>query len=177
GPELKAVGAGSPGPGGAPSRLHGTRGRYLGRPAVRIMSVSSRSSRVATRTVPPLSSFRGASMRSTLAVALALALLTTPALAHGGQYKGPSHAGGASRAAAGQAAPPPTPGGATAPGPGAPASGAAPTGPVSGGGRGKGNGNNATGGPVIDESTNYEIWEFWWENNKDQYLNLKNRLT
>jgi HEAT repeat protein len=116
-------------------------------------------------------------MRSTLTVALTLALLTTPALAHGGQYKGPSDAGGGSSAGGGQAAPPTNPGGAAAPGPGAPASGAAPTGPTSPGGRGKGNGQNSTGGPVIDDSTNYEIWEFWWENNKDQYLNLKNRLT
>jgi len=109
-----------------------------------------------------------------VAAALVLALLSAPALAHGGQYKGPSDAGGPSGSGGGAAAPPTNPGGAAAPGPGAPSAGAPSTGPgPSGGGR-----QHAapSTGPAIDISESYEIWEFWWENNKDQYLDLKSRL-
>jgi HEAT repeat protein len=113
-------------------------------------------------------------MRHIAAASLVLALLSAPADAHGGQYKGPSDAGGPSGAGGGAAAPPTNPGGAAAPGPGAPAAGAPTTGPGPTGG-GRQHAAPSTG-PAIDISESYEIWEFWWENNKDQYLDLKSRL-
>jgi len=111
-------------------------------------------------------------MRQALVATLILAL-SAPVLAHGGQYKGPSDAGGPSSGSGGNAAPPTNPAGAAAPGPGA-ASGGGGTGPAGGGAgtRGAGRATVKTGGGPTD-MTNYEAWEFWWEANKDQYLNLK----
>src|SRR5262245_52656981 len=114
-------------------------------------------------------------MRHVAAAALIFALLSGPALAHGGQCKGPSDAGGPSGAGGGAAAPPTNPGGAAAPGPGAPSAGAPSTGPTASG-AGRNRNTQASTGPVIEMSDSYEIWEFWWENNKDQYLDLKSRL-
>jgi HEAT repeat protein len=113
-------------------------------------------------------------MRHVAIASLVLALLSAPAAAHGGQYKGPSDAGGPSGAGGGAAAPPTNPGGAAAPGPGAPSAGAPSTGPGPTGG-GRQHAAPSTG-PAIDITESYEIWEFWWENNKDQYLDLKSRL-
>jgi HEAT repeat protein len=117
-------------------------------------------------------------MRHMIVALLLTTLVTAPAYAHGGQYKGPSDAGGPSQSGGGQSAPPTNPGGAAAPGPGAPASGGPATGAGTGGGsqRGKSKRSSKTGGGALELSVGYEIWEFWWENNKDQYLNLKNRL-
>ncbi len=114
-------------------------------------------------------------MRRIVTMALFLALICGPALGHGGQYKGPGDAGGPAGGSGGNAGPPTNPAGAGSPGPGAPSSGGASGGPVtSGGGRG---GNKPTTGPeVLEADGGYERWEFWWENNKDQFLNLKNRL-
>ncbi len=113
-------------------------------------------------------------MRRSITVALVLLLAGAPAFPHGGQYKGPADAGGPSGHGGGAAAPPTNPGGAAAPGPGAPSSAGAGTGAQSGGG---GRGKHApTTGAMPELTEGYEIWEFWWENNKDQYLNLKNRL-
>ncbi|RKY21928.1 MAG: hypothetical protein DRQ55_02570 [Planctomycetota bacterium] len=113
---------------------------------------------------------------------LAIALTATPLLAHGGQYKGPSDAGSAGSQQGGTVAPPTNPGGAASPGPGAASSGAASTGGartstgrVARGGSGR-KGATTSAGASIDEK-GFEIWEFWWENNKDRYLNLKDRLT
>ena len=115
-------------------------------------------------------------MRYALASLLLLAFIATPAFAHGGQYKGPGDGGAASSAGGGNAAPPTNPGGAAAAGPGAPSSGAASSGPTSGGAtRGQGNRQATTGGGT-EIFAGYEIWEYWWENNKDAYLDLKNRL-
>jgi HEAT repeat protein len=112
---------------------------------------------------------------------LALALMATPLLAHGGQYKGPSDAGNAGSQQGGTVAPPTNPGGAAAPGPGAATSGAASTGGartstgrVARGGSGRKGATTSAGADVNDKG--FEIWEFWWENNKDRYLNLKDRL-
>jgi HEAT repeat protein len=33
-----------------------------------------------------------------------------------------------------------------------------------------------TSGDTIDFGSSYETWEFWWDNNKDAYLRLKDRL-
>ncbi|MCB9899147.1 MAG: HEAT repeat domain-containing protein [Planctomycetes bacterium] len=120
-------------------------------------------------------------MRNVLTTLLVLALVTGPALAHGGQYKGPSDAGSASGNSGGTVAPPTNPGGAAAPGPGAAASGGATSAPTrSGSGRTARGGSNrgavTSGGDLSEASKGYEIWEFWWENNKDRFLNLKDRL-
>ncbi|MHC4821213.1 MAG: HEAT repeat domain-containing protein, partial [Planctomycetota bacterium] len=117
-------------------------------------------------------------MRHAIIASLLIALVTAPAYAHGGQYKGPSDAGGPSQAGGGHSAPPTNPAGAAAPGPGAPASGGPSTGAGTGGGtqRGQSKRKSTTGGGQLELAVGYEIWEFWWENNKDQYLNLKNRL-
>lgn len=117
-------------------------------------------------------------MRTAIAASLLLLLIAAPAYAHGGQYKGPSDAGGPSSAGGGNSAPPTNPAGAAAPGPGAPSSGGAVSGAGTGGGaqRGQSKRGSVTGGGQMDFGVGYEIWEFWWENNKDQYLNLKNRL-
>ena len=111
---------------------------------------------------------------------LVLALTATPLMAHGGQYKGPSDAGSSGGQQGGTVAPPTNPGGAAAPGPGAAISGAASTvasrtsgGRVARGGSGRRTVTTSAGADLED---NFDIWEFWWENNKDRYLNLKDRL-
>jgi len=91
--------------------------------------------------------------------------------AHGGQYRGPGDTvppggggggGGGAGPAAGPAGPStPGPGGPTAPGPAAPGPGGAPgAAPVTAGGGG-------ASGPDLT------VWSFWWEFNKEPYLNLK----
>jgi HEAT repeat protein len=113
-------------------------------------------------------------MRHVAAAALIHALLSGPALAHGGQYKGPSDAGGPSGHSGGTAGPPANPGGGVVPGAGTPSAGA----PVAGPGPTGGGQSHAAAvtGSAVDFTESYEIWEFWWENNKDQYLSLKSRL-
>jgi HEAT repeat protein len=118
-------------------------------------------------------------MRNLILASLLIGLCSLPALAHGGQYKGPSDAGGPSGGSGANSAPPTNPGGAAAPGPGAPASGGSSTGATTAGGTTRGSSGRkgaTTGGSNIDFDTSYETWEFWWENNKDAFLNLKDRL-
>ena len=119
-------------------------------------------------------------MRNLVASAFILALCAVPAWSHGGQYKGPSDAAGPNASSGGAVAPPTNPGGAAAPGPGAPSSGGATvTGAGTGSGqvRGKSARKATTGGGQIELGRGYDVWEFWWENNKDAFLNLKGRLT
>jgi HEAT repeat protein len=115
-------------------------------------------------------------MRHVVIAALFLALIGSPAFGHGGQYKGPGDAGGPAGGSGGNAGPPTNPAGAGSPGPGAPTSGGPSTGPVTGGGGGRAAKAPTTGAGIVEDDGGYERWEFWWENNKDQYLNLKNRL-
>jgi HEAT repeat protein len=117
-------------------------------------------------------------MRHVISAALILGLFAVPVWAHGGQYKGPSDAGGPAASGGANSAPPTNPGGAAAPGPGAPATAAGATAASTGGQsqRGKSKRGATTGGGQLDFGAGFEIWEFWWENNKDQYLNLKERL-
>ncbi len=118
-------------------------------------------------------------MRKILLSAALVALCASPAFSHGGQFKGSGDAGAGGAGNSGVAAPPTNPGGAAAPGPGAPASGGAGL-PGSGTGgravRGQSGRKATTGGAQQDFGPNYEAWEFWWENNKDRYLGLKERL-
>lgn len=121
-------------------------------------------------------------MRIFLSAILATALVATPVFAHGGQYKGPADAGSGSGQSGGTVAPPTNPGGAAAPGPGAAASGGASsgatrtgTGRVARGGSGRRGATTSAG--ATEDTKGFEIWEFWWENNKDRFLNLKGRLS
>jgi len=117
-------------------------------------------------------------MHRALTTILVLALAALPLAAHGGQYKGPSDAGGASGGGGGSSGAPTNPGGAAAPGPGAPAASGPPSATGGRGGRtGRGRRERATTGTSqIEIVKGFEIWEFWWENNKDAFLNLKERL-
>src|SRR5262245_17151501 len=98
----------------------------------------------------------------------------------GGQYDGPSdttppNTGG------GDTTPPGNPGGPSTPGPGSPSTGG-PRGPATGGpgapATGGGGGIRGGSGGVTKRgaSEGYERWEFWWEHNKDPFLQLKARL-
>lgn len=102
------------------------------------------------------------------------------ALGHGGQYRGPGDTVPPNLGGPGDSTPPSNSGGPTTPGPQGPsaagprgpATPSAPSGPA--GPRG-----SRTGGMAkkrFSGGMGFERWEFWWENNKDAYLNLKNRL-
>ncbi|MEO0651717.1 MAG: HEAT repeat domain-containing protein, partial [Planctomycetota bacterium] len=93
--------------------------------------------------------------------------------AHGGTYRGPGDTvppggggGGGGGGPAGGA-----PGGPVTGGPGGPTTGgpAVPAGGPTGGAAG--NGGAVTGGPQL--GTDLEYWSFWWEFNKDPFLNLQ----
>ena len=117
------------------------------------------------------------SLLRALAVTATVATLALPASSHGGQYVAPGDGGAGSASGGGSSAPPTNPGGAAAPGPGAPSSGAGSTGPTSGGGgRGDSRRPTTTGSGQQEFTESYEVWEYWWANNKDAYLDLKNRL-
>ena len=97
-------------------------------------------------------------------------------LGHGGTYRGPGdtvppNAGNPNPGTPGPTAPgPSTPGpsvpGPTTPGPSAPGAG---PGPSTGGG-GPRTGGGIDLGPPLDK------WQFWWEFNRDPFLNLKERI-
>jgi len=114
-------------------------------------------------------------MRHAVNTALFLILLGGPALGHGGQYKGPGDAGSPAGGSGSTAGAPSDPAGAGSPGTGAPTSNG--SSPGTGGGHVRSGGNDpATGTGLVDADGGHERWEFWWENNKDQYLDLRNRL-
>lgn len=119
-------------------------------------------------------------MHRMLSTLLVIALFASPLMAHGGQYKGPSDAGNAGSQNGGTVAPPTNPGGAAAPGPGASSGGATSGASRTTGGRsargGSGRKTATTAGGTDTEDKGFDIWEFWWENNKDRFLNLKDRL-
>jgi HEAT repeat protein len=111
------------------------------------------------------------------AFALLLPLLCPAAFPHGGQYKGPNDAGGPAGGAGGAAGAPGAPSGAGVPGPGVPTSpGSTPGTGASGLGVGRPGGRPVTSGGYEPDG-GYERWEFWWEQNKDQYLDLRNRIS
>jgi HEAT repeat protein len=115
-------------------------------------------------------------MRHALLVVLSSVCLLAPIHAHGGQYKGPGDAGTPAAGNGGSAGPPTNPRGGLAPGVGAPGTAnggttASTGGPRSGTPRGP---NSSTVQPAYTDS--YENWEFWWEANKDSFLDLKSHL-
>ena len=120
-------------------------------------------------------------MLSGLVVA-ALAGLPSTGLAHGGQYRGPGDVvppnpgGGGART--------PGPSGPTTPGPSGPTT-PGPSGPSTPGPAGPTTGGPATpAGPAAgpktprggDTGPDLTKWQFWWEFNKDPYLNLKDSV-
>jgi len=115
-------------------------------------------------------------MRRTGMVVLSVACLLAPLHAHGGQYKGPNDGGGGTTSTGGNGTPPTSPGGGPRVGPGTPTStpGIGPN-TTGKGGRDEQGGTRAITG-VGDEGTAWESWEFWWEANKDSFLDLKHRL-
>jgi HEAT repeat protein len=113
-------------------------------------------------------------------VALALGVCSAAASAHGGQYKGPSDTVPPGLGGGGDTTPPGNPGGPGTPGPGAPTTGG-PRGPATGGpptapGGGGGIRGGIGGATKRNSSEGFERWEFWWEHNKDPFLQLKARL-
>jgi HEAT repeat protein len=119
------------------------------------------------------------------ALAVMLALASAECLwAHGGQYRGPTdivppNLGGDNDSVT----PPGNPGGPSTPGPGTtgggtrgPSTGTGPTAPggsVGGAGRPTTRGGAYARGARVD---GYDRWEFWWEHNKEPFLDLKARL-
>jgi HEAT repeat protein len=111
-------------------------------------------------------------------------LFGASAWAHGGNYKGPTDTVPPNLGGGGDTTPPGNPGGPGTPGPGAPTTGGAkgpttggaPTGPTGTGGGGM---RPTTGGGLGGRRAGgegFERWEFWWEHNKDPFLDLKARL-
>lgn len=119
---------------------------------------------------------------SGLTVATFAAMLPETALAHGGQYRGPGDVVPPGPGGGGQTGRPsgPTTGGPAGPttgGPAGPATGG-PAGPSTGGPAGPGGGRSGpvTGGrgaPIGDDLTR---WSFWWEFNKDPFINLRDAV-
>ncbi len=117
---------------------------------------------------------------SGLACAGLLFALPDTAYAHGGQYRGPGdvvppNPGGGGGSAPGPRGPgTPGPSGPTTPGPSAPGT-PGPAGPATGGPAAPGAGpvTGGRGAPIGDDLTK---WQFWWEFNKDPYINLKESI-
>jgi len=98
---------------------------------------------------------------------------------HGGQYRGPGDTVPPNLGGPGDTTPPSNPGGPATPGPAGPST-AGPKGPGTAGPGTLGPRGSTTGGlgrkrTVAGEG--YERWEFWWEQNKESFLNLRNRLS
>jgi len=121
-------------------------------------------------------------LKSGLAAGLVM-LFGASAWAHGGNYKGPTDTVPPNLGGGGDTTPPGNPGGPGTPGPGAPTTGGA-KGPTTGGaptgptGAGSGGMRPTTGGLGGRRAggEGFERWEFWWEHNKDPFLDLKARL-
>ncbi len=124
---------------------------------------------------------------ASLLTSAAICVVSPHALAHGGTYRGPGDVqgppdpggpttgggGGGTTTGGGGGGPitggggPQTPGG----GPGGP-----PGGPAGGGG---GRGGSTGGGGNIKKHApgeGFESWQFWWEYNKDRFVNVRERL-
>lgn len=117
---------------------------------------------------------------SLVCAGLACALPET-ALAHGGQYRGPGdvvppNPGGGGGRTPGPAGPStPGPGGPATPGPAGPST-PGPAGPGTGGPAGPGPAAGPTTGGGIQLEDDLTRWEFWWEFNKDPFINLRQAI-
>lgn len=118
---------------------------------------------------------------STVAACGLLLVLPETAFAHGGQYRGPGDvvppsAGGGGRSPGPRGPSTPGPSGPTTPGPSGPST-PGPSGPVSAGPTAPtGPTGPTTGarGATLDVDLNK--WQFWWEFNKDPFINLKEAI-
>jgi len=100
--------------------------------------------------------------------------LQGPTYAHGGQYRGPGDTvppGGSGSGGGGGAGPTTGPAGPSTPGPAGPSTPA----PGAPGSPGQGPGRPTTG-PAGDTGPDLTQWSFWWEFNKEPYLNLKSKI-
>src|SRR5262245_25296517 len=117
-----------------------------------------------------------------LACAGLLLAIAQPVQAHGGQYRGPGDVvppnpgGGGGRTPGPTGPTTPGPSGPTTPGPTGPST-PGPSGPVTGGPAAPG---APAAGPKTqrgaDTGPDLPRWQFWWEFNKDPYLNLKEMI-
>ncbi|MEZ5980002.1 MAG: HEAT repeat domain-containing protein [Planctomycetota bacterium] len=108
--------------------------------------------------------------------AASVALVASDAFAHGGTYRGPGDTVPPGAGGGGSGGPPPTTGGPQGPAPEAPKGPKTPppsSGPPVPGGPPGGGGKGPTTGAPTDTSTDLTLWSFWWEFNKDPFLNLK----
>ncbi len=117
------------------------------------------------------------------AVSLVSVLYALDAFGHGGNYRGPSGQVPPTGRTPNDPTPPPTPGGGGTTGGGTtggttPTPGFAPTpgGPVGPRGGAVPRGTTPGGRGRRAAAEGYERWEFWWEYNKEPFLNLKNRI-
>ncbi|HHI81299.1 MAG TPA: hypothetical protein ENK02_15145 [Planctomycetes bacterium] len=120
---------------------------------------------------------------ASLTLAVGLFAIPVQVFAHGGQYRGPGDTvpPGAGSGGGGKTGGPggpttPGPGGPTTPGPGGPSTGGPNTPPPpapTGGGQAKAARTGGGGAPVGDDLSQ---WQFWWEFNKDRFLQLKKAL-
>ena len=118
-------------------------------------------------------------------ICASLLILPTPIFAHGGKYRGPGdivppNARGGPTTGGPSAPGPVTPGAVPpgAPSPGGPTTpGSSPGGPNTGGPRAPGIGSGPRSGPRgIQLSADLSKWQFWWEFNKDPFINLKDAI-
>lgn len=113
----------------------------------------------------------------------ALLVVPTPVLAHGGQYRGPGDVvppnpgGGGGRTPGPSGPSTPGPSGPSTPGPSGPST-PGPAGPATGGpaAPGAAAGRPVTRGGIADTGPDLTRWQFWWEFNKDPFLNLKETI-
>jgi len=118
------------------------------------------------------------------AVSVVSLLYAIDAFGHGGQYRGPSGQVPPTGRTPNDPTPPPTPGGGTTGGGGPTTGGGPPTpgftpgGPAGprGGVTPRGATGGRGGGGRRAAAEGYERWEFWWEYNKEPFLNLKQRI-
>ena len=110
---------------------------------------------------------------SLAATFLAAGLIGAPAFGHGGQYRGPGDTvpPGGGGSGGGGAGPGSGPAGPSGPGPSGPAT---PGTPAPGAPAGAGNAPVTQGGAV--GGPDLTLWSFWWEFNKEPYLNLKSHI-
>lgn len=116
-----------------------------------------------------------------LLLALSVAFATSPALAHGGQYRGPSNAappsnssgGGTSKGGPSDVVPKSTGSGTSQTGSSSGSSGGAAAGSASSPRGASGSGGIPRGVQIEDDLGR---WEFWWEYGKDPYLRLRDAI-
>ncbi|MBL8897889.1 MAG: hypothetical protein JNM84_09680 [Planctomycetes bacterium] len=107
-------------------------------------------------------------------------LLTGPSYGHGGQYRGPGDVVPPQSGSPGGPSGPVTPGGPSGPStpsgpqtPNSPSGPATPSGPTGSSGPSTG----PTTNPGLDISAPLTSWNFWWEFNRERFLNLKRKIS